>query len=180
MQLFEIVNNEVTFSPQALELKPFKALWERDKNKNKKEAIAELSFVYFFSDYKSIYANIVEEEERALEIYNALEMKQLPDNLVYDACNFYKERQHTISMELLRSARRAIKKIEKYFDEVDFTETNEKGQLKHDISKAANLLGNIAKITQNLSQLEEQVQKEIEESSNMKGNRQKNLFEDGI
>lgn len=179
MQLFDYVNHDVTFSPQALELKPFRDLWDRDKSKDKRVAIAQLAFVYYYSDYKSIYANITDEEERAAEIYKTGTLKELPDDMVYKACSFYKRRQNTTSMELLISARKAVKKIEEYFDTVDFTEENEKGMLKHDITKGSNLLGNIAKITQNLASLEDQVKKEIEAAGDMKGNRTKSLFEDG-
>lgn len=180
MQLFEFVNNRVTFAPQALEIKVFKALWDRDTSKKKEKANAELAFIYFYADYKSIYADIIDDEERAHEIYKTLSMVELPDTKVYEGCDYYMERQNTISMGLLRSARKAVKKIEDYFNEVDFTEVNEKGMLKHDITKGANLLGNIAKITQNLASLEDQVQKELEETGDMKGQRKKNLFEDGF
>ena len=180
MQLFEYVNNEVTFSPQALEIKPFRALWDRDKSKDKKTAISELAFIYYYSDYRSIYANITNEDERAVEICKTCTIKEKPDDLIYKACDFYIERQNTISMELLRSARKSIKKIEKYFDDVDFTEEDEKGKLKYDITKTANILGNISKITEGLAKLESDVQKEIESSGDMKGSGTKKLFEDGI
>lgn len=180
MQLFDIIDNKISFAPQALEIKVFKALWLRDKTKHKERANAELAFVYFYSDYKSIYATITDDDERAVIIYDTLDMKEKPDDLVYEACNYYKERQNTHSMNLLLSARIATKKMEDFLASVDFTEEDSKGNLKYDINKVANILGNIAKIVENLAALQDQVQKELEESGTMRGSRAKNIFEDGI
>ena len=46
MNLFEIVNNNVTFSPQALLVKPFKEIWDKDETEDKSLAKRELSYIY--------------------------------------------------------------------------------------------------------------------------------------
>ena len=55
MNLFTVENQRVTASPEALTIKEFKALWDRDSSKHKETAIEEFAYVFFMSDYKSVY-----------------------------------------------------------------------------------------------------------------------------
>lgn len=180
MKIFELVNNKVKFSPQALELKPFKALWLRDKSEDKARANAEMAFVYYFSDYKSDFANETNNEIRAKEIMKIVDgMKIPPDNLVYEACDFYTERQKTISIELLYAARVAASKIKQFYLDVDLTVTDKSGKPIWDITKLQNSLTNLSKTIEGLENLEDRVKREMEEASGMRGNRKKAMFEDG-
>jgi len=45
MKLFKYEGYEVKVAPEALTLKPFKKLWDRDKSKTKEKAFMELSFL---------------------------------------------------------------------------------------------------------------------------------------
>ena len=55
MELFIIEKNKVIASPEALLIKEFKDIWDSDKFLSKDRAVSELAYVYFTTDYKSIY-----------------------------------------------------------------------------------------------------------------------------
>ena len=57
MELFELdKNGKLELAPQAILIKEFKVLWERDKSKNKKIASFELVFVYYMMHWRSPYS----------------------------------------------------------------------------------------------------------------------------
>lgn len=72
MKLFKEDNYEVTFSEEALTIKAFKDLIKRDKDRGKKTALNELSFVYFFVDPRSDFSYFLDEDEKINEIKQAI------------------------------------------------------------------------------------------------------------
>ena len=55
MKLFRYEGYNITISEEALLLKPFKTLWDRDKSKDKYKAMQELGYIYFMEDPRSDY-----------------------------------------------------------------------------------------------------------------------------
>ena len=53
IKLFRYEGYKIIISEEALALKPFKQIWQRDRTVNKDKAIAELGFIYFFCDPRS-------------------------------------------------------------------------------------------------------------------------------
>lgn len=47
IKLFRYEGYKIIISEEALALKPFKQIWQRDRTVNKDKAIAELGFIYF-------------------------------------------------------------------------------------------------------------------------------------
>ena len=68
IKLFKYEGYKVTISEEAILLKPFEAIWNRDKTKTKDRALSELSFIYFFCDPRSDYQYLVEDTNRLEEI----------------------------------------------------------------------------------------------------------------
>ena len=64
MKLFKYEGYKITIDPEAMLLKPFKKIWNRDKTASKDKAMMELGFIYFFCDIRSDYQYIVDLEER--------------------------------------------------------------------------------------------------------------------
>lgn len=77
MELFELnkTTYDVDINPNALLLKPFKVIYNRDRSKSKEKALKELAYVYFFTDIKSDYQYIVDEDLRSDEIVKDLILK---------------------------------------------------------------------------------------------------------
>lgn len=183
MELFELNNGVVTYSPIALTLEPFKVLWKRDRSKDKSIAILELSYVYYFTDYKSDFSDIIDQREKSKEIIKVLfpkDTKWKPDDKVQTAIEFYRERSETITTRLLENAMMAVHKISTYLSSVDLTEVDDRGKLVHDAKKVADTVGALDKLIDSLAKVEEKVKKEKQVKDKMRGSTEKKLFEDGI
>jgi hypothetical protein len=184
MELFEIKKDQVAFSPQALSLKPFHVLWKRDKSENKVIANAELAAVYFYTDYKSDFSTIIDENEKLEHIKSVIvgmpeEWK--PDKKFEEACAFYAEMQETHTTLLLQDAQFAVTSVRKFLRGLNMEEVDDRGKPIHDLKKVIDSLGQLNKVTESLEALEEQVKKKIRQKQDTaRGGREKATFEDGI
>lgn len=183
MILFEIKDYSFTFSPQALALKPFKVLWERDRFKDKSTATAELAFIYYFADGRSDFNNILDKEKRTTEILN--QIGGLPenwkiDNEIEEAIEFYKERTKTISSILLEDAEHAAHTLSNFMRTIDLHEKDDKGKYVNDAKSIADTLAKIPKVIDSLQETAKKVKKELEEKGNARGSISKGIFEDGM
>ncbi|MCT4631294.1 MAG: hypothetical protein N4A76_00990 [Firmicutes bacterium] len=180
MELFQLKDNVVTFHPQALTLKPFKALWDRDRSKTKKNAIEELSFVYFVMDWKSEFADILDFKTRAEEVRKIVISKEKweLDDKVREACEFYDRLQQTLSMKLLAAARVGIEKIESFLHNVDIEERDRNGKLIHNPTSIQKTINEMGQTVSGLKKLEDIVKKEQAEDSRIRGGGEVGMFED--
>lgn len=129
MRLFRYEGYEVKVAPEALTLKPFKKVWDRDKSKTKDTAIQELSFVYFYCDPRSDYQYIIDDDDRleAVRDGEGLPKKWKPDAVLMQAIEFYKTFD-TASAALLRAAMIAVDKVKKKLVDADLDKTDDKGK----------------------------------------------------
>lgn len=165
MNLFEIINNNVEFSPQALSIKVFKRIWDNDKSKDKVQAIKELSFVYFMSDERSDYMYLLDEDEREEEICNALDIDDqwTREQYIDDAIAYYVKASTTTSTMLLASTRNVIQKISKFLDTVDINERDARTNKPiHDIGKITASVEKIPRLVRSLNEIEKEIVKEKE------------------
>ena len=171
MEIFDEENGLVVIHPAAKTLKPFKKLINRDKSKDKAYALEDLAFVYFFTDYKSDFSDILDDNIRSEEVKKVCitRDKWTLDSDIQAAIDFYHERQQTTSSKLLDSANEAIGKIEKYFKDIDLDQKDDKGKPIHDVNKILASVNNLSKTVQSLKDLEEIVRREKEEESRIRG-----------
>lgn len=166
MQLFNLDNNRVTFSPEALTIKAFKDLWDRDSSKHKEFATEELSYVFFMSDYKSVYLSYDAEARQQKIIRDVITKKNWqPDDKIKAAIQKYEELQYTPSMALLKDAESALDKIRWYFKNVDVT-TDVEGTITKTLIANVEKLGGVIK---GLSALRDLVDKEMSEAQRVRG-----------
>ena len=166
MNLFTLDHNRVVTSPEALVIKEFKDLWSRDTTKNKNIAVEELAYVYYMTDYQSLYRQY-DTDTRELKVIKDVisDKKWLPDDVVRAAILKYVELQETPSMGVLRDARTALYKIREYFRDISVTDDTS-GKVTQ------TLINNVAKLgdlIQGLKSLEELVEKEITEGKRIRG-----------
>lgn len=170
---------EIEVNPAALTLTPFKAVM--DKYKDRKHGITELSFIAFLLNPKSDFADIRDEKERKdtilLSMAGADKIKL--DKVTDRAIEFYKLRNHTTTTLFLDSALTALDKLAKFFNEVDFTQVNDKGDLKYDAKKLVDVISSSPKLMNSIRELKEQIRKEQELEGHVRGAGQKGVYEDG-
>lgn len=183
MNLFEIQNNALSFSPVALALEPFKKLWDRDKSKKKEKATAELAAVYYYADMKSDFSDILDNEEKLKQVLIYLPdlgESWEPDELFNQAVEFYKERSNTVTTKLLEDSQVGLNKIGKYLRNVDLLALDDKGRPIYNAKQYADTQKQLGDIIASHNKLEEQVKKEQISKKNSIGSKEKNMFEDGI
>ena len=176
--LFDLIDGIVTIAPQVLEIKAFKRLWDRDKSRHKKIATEELSFVFYFSDIRSMYQSANDQEKTNLikkDVITATKWK--PDKAVWEACTKYRELFTSPSIRFLEKARIALNALGDYFEHVDFSVVNNRGDPVYKVREIAQSLKDSEGILTSLKRLEERVMQEQEDFT-IRGGGQKGLMED--
>ena len=175
----------VKYSPLLLTLEPFKKIIDRDKTKGKEIAIKEISFIAFFADIRSDYMYIVNDEERARELVNDLELPKnwKIDATIKQAIEFYTSRSTTVNSSIYKSAYKAAIDISNYLNKTDalLSERDENGKVVTDISKITSALEKVPKIMANLNSAHTELIKEQKiTEGRTKGSKTFNIFEDGL
>ena len=164
--LIELSNNVLSIQPEALQIKEFRNLWNRDKSKTKDKALKDLAYIYYSTDFQSIYRNYhpdTRESKIKLDIYGDREYSI--DMAVVEGQNKYKELQTTLSMELLSDAEAGIDKLRIYFQNVDFA-ADEEGRAAKNFIANVKQLGDLVK---GLKLLREEVEKELSDQMQLRG-----------
>jgi hypothetical protein len=164
MNLFEIENNVVIYSPQALMLEPFKKIWQEDKSEDKIQANLIMSYVYYMADERSDFMHILNVDERMQAIKEAL---QLPEDFngrseeLIQAIKFYEKLSETTSTKLLQSTRLVLQKISEFLDNINLNERDERSNKPiHDIGKITGSVEKIPKLIRAINEIEKEVVKE--------------------
>ena len=129
MNLFELENNVVMFSPQALLIEPFKKIWKSDKSTSKEKSTLELAFIYYMADERSDFMHILDTDERIREIKLFMDMPKSFTGKSKDivrAIHYYEKLSETTSTKLLQSTRLVLQKISKFLDDIDIDERDER------------------------------------------------------
>ena len=179
IKLFKYEGYKLNISEEALLLKPFKEIWQRDKSKNKDKALQELGYVYFISDPRSDYQYLVDEEERskAIKEGEGIDSKWEPDKVVLDAITFYKSFKPTSAL-LLEDTRFAVDKLRKLLREIDLTKVDDKGKPIYTLNTITATIKQIPSLVKDLDEAEKTLSKELIESSKVRGSQEKSMYED--
>lgn len=176
IKLFKYEGYKIVISEEALALKPFRQIWQRDKTINKEKAIMELGFIYFFCDPRSDYQFLVDDNERleAIKEGEGLPAKWEPDKVIKEAMDFYMSFK-PISALLLEDTRFMVNKYRKRlrsqeFDELEVRELKEVGAL----------IKQIPSLVKDLDEAEKALNSEMRNSGKMRGQGEKTIFEDGL
>ena len=181
MKLFKYEGYEVRVSPEALNLKPFKKLWNRDKTKDKEKAMLELSFIYFYCDPRSDYQYILDDEDRMIAVKEGI---GLPENwkldaAMMDAVTFYKTFD-THSAMLMRLAAEGVEKVKKAMKDLEPTDTGTAKKAPITVVKEyLSVLKLIPEVASMLKEAEKSLNEEAE-FGEAKGSIEKTLFDDGL
>lgn len=181
MKLFKYEGYKIVISEEALAIKAFRDIWNRDRSVSKDKAILELGFLYFFLDPRSDYAYIINEEDRL----NIIKEQQgfgenwKPDAKLKIAMNVYKTLTTTTGSLLLDSARVVAERLRDAMTQFDIQAalTEEGSQVFSRVAKATT---EIPKIVQSIAEAEKIVNAEIIEGNKLRADKQKTIAEDGF
>lgn len=182
MKLFKYEGYKVVISEEALALKPFKQIWNRDRTANKDKAISELAYIYFMEDPASDYQYLVDRDERSEAIIEGegLPTNWKPDKIVKEAMNFYSSFKTTSAL-ILEDTRKVAENLRKALPTLDITEEDDKGRPKHTIASITKAIRELNILIKELAETERIISKEMAENNGrVRGKRAKTLLEDGL
>lgn len=179
--LFTVENSVAIPNTETLLIPPFKEIWERDKSKDKGQAIKEFTFVELMSSKKKTnpYAGYSDEIrfEKLKEYLFEEDWEQ--DNLIEEALikikEFQKEASPTYSYYL--SVLEAAEKMKTFFKTFNINERNDKGIPIYKPGDITRALNDTDKVLQNINSMKEKVEQELFEQTKTKSNKQINPFE---
>lgn len=175
MKLFKLENNNLVITPEALTIGAFSAIYKRDKNRSKVNAIKEFSYIYFMIDPRSDYMYLSDLKDRSDLIKNhiGIATKIENDKEIKIAGEVYKQLITTTSSKLLKSTLSIANKITECLDNVETVNLD-------NLKEVLNATKDLPSIIETLQNVEAKIHKEIEEESNMRGSKVKKILEDGI
>ena len=179
MKLFKYEGYQLTISEEAYLLKPFKAIWKRDRTRDKDIAKQELGYIYFMEDPRSDYQIYIDRAERSKQIRLGEGIKETwqPDKLVEDAMVFYSSFKSD-SAALLDDMRVMVSKLREQLKEIDLTKEDDKGKPIYSIDSYTKIVTDLAKLTKVIDETEKAIARDIIQSDKVRGSVEKAVLED--
>lgn len=176
MRLFKYEGYNLSISEEALALKPFRTVWNRDKTVSKERAIMELGYCYFMEDSRSDYQYIIDREERSNAIKEGEGFKSTwqPDKLVKEAMKLYASFKSTSALlledtrALVDGYRNKLRELTSDMSELDVKEVKELGAI----------IKQVPSMVKDLDEAEKALAKEIAQNDKVRGAQEKSIYED--
>jgi hypothetical protein len=184
MKIFTMDNDtfEISLDPEVLLIKEFKAIVDRDKTKGKIVSMAELSYIWFFADFRSDFGQIIDEKERTSDIMDAivgLPKNWSPDDLVRAAIERYRKLSESVASRLLIDAMSTVNNLSKYAKEASSELSKMDGEKPaHDVSKILAFIDKLPNTLSTIKKLEEEVIRERNIGTSHRGTQERGMFED--
>lgn len=173
MKLFDIVAGKVLIHNDALGIPAFKKVWDTDKA-DKELATKYISYIVLKNKYDSPYVQSMDSEDieprLKKELFGKADFK-LPKEVI-EAEQAYIGFNNTLTLQLLRNARKKLESISKYYTE-SLDDLLDEKKVK-DILAGMSSLGNTIK---SLDLLEASVRAEELTNSKVRGGGELNPFE---
>lgn len=176
MRLLTYEGYNITIDPMLLTLKPFKAIWVRDKTEKKDRAIQEISYVYFMEDPRSDYQFIIDRDERDKKIRedSGIKASWNPDGTVKEAMKLYSSFKTTSA--LLLEDTRAM--VDGYRNKLRELTANMSDLEVKEIKDIGAIIKQIPALVKDLDEAERTLAKEIAQSDKVRGTAEKAIYED--
>lgn len=175
MRLLTYEGYNITIDPMLLTLKPFKAIWVRDKTEKKDRAIQEISYVYFMEDPRSDYQFIIDRDERDKKIRedSGIKASWNPDGTVKEAMKLYSSFKTTSA--LLLEDTRAM--VDGYRNKLRELTANMSDLEVKEIKDIGAIIKQIPALVKDLDEAERTLAKEIAQSDKVRGTAEKAIYE---
>ena len=176
MRLLVYEGYNLTIDPMVLTLKPFKAIWVRDKTEKKDRAISEIAYIYFMEDPRSDYQYIIDRDERSKAIKEGEGLKPTwqPDGTVKEAMKLYASFKTTSA--LLLEDTRAL--VDGYRNKLRDLTSNMTNLDVKDVKDLGAIIKQVPSMVKDLDEAERALAKEIAQSDKVRGTAEKAIYED--
>lgn len=131
------------------------------------------TFIYMLVDFKSPLRDM-EEKEKLKEALRCAELEK--DDItteVEEATAIYELYQENSarSLRTLKAMRQSLNQLDKYFESIDFTKTDKKGELLHSAKEYLTNLSTVKKAYESYEEFEDRVHKELTAEATIRGTR---------
>lgn len=179
--LYDNVNNRIELNvPEILLVREFKELMKNERNICNEDpkgeyglrAFREFTYIWLALSWKSVYADYDEQERHIEALRDAnLTEEEFNNPEFRAACRKFRSIQEANkSMKLLQAARNMVDKFIDYFNLADPLERDEQtGKPVFKVKDIQAEMQNLTKVHETMVQLENQVKKEIEAQSYLRG-----------
>lgn len=180
--LFVVENNIAKPNTETLLIEPFKTIWERDKSKDKSQAIKEFTFIELMTSkrksnpYAGYNDSVRYDKLKEFLFDDKWDMDSLIEQGLAKIDEFQKEASPTYLYYI--DSLKAAEKTRRFLRELDLSERNIKtGNPLYKPKDVTSAITDTEKIIQTLSILKEKVDQELFDTIKTKGNKQINLLE---
>ena len=136
-------------------------------------AVKQFAYIFHIEDHSSPYANgYVDAYDRQKAVAKAIfsQDNYTPDATIKKAMEKYRELTKTPMVLLLESANIAILKLRDYFNDLDFTDLDEKsGRMVNDPKKVSDTIKGLGGLVESVRKLEDEVAKDTVGTTNRSG-----------
>ena len=176
MKLFKYEGYNLTISEEALALKPFKKIWDRDKTSTKEKAIVELAYCYLMEDPRSDYQYIIDRDDRsdAIKEGEGLKKDWKPDKDIIAAMELYASFKSTAAL-LLDDIRTLV---DGYRSKLKDMTSDMSTLTVKEVKDIGAIIKQIPSIVKDLDEAEKAIAKEITQNDKVRGAQEKSIYED--
>lgn len=169
--LFDIIGSTITLKPESLVVPEFKKIWDRDKSKDKKRAIDEISYIVFLCDKsdRNPYKNYSEVDRMSML---QKDFNVDPDVLIQEAIDKFKILNTTRYERVVHAALDSLEDIEDYYVGI-----KEKDKKEFDITEYLGSMEKLGKAIKSLRELEKQLEADRAEGNKVRGSNEIGLYE---
>lgn len=178
---YDNANNRIELvKPEILLVKEFAELMDNERNICKEDptgqlglrAFKEFKYIWLAIDWKSVYCDDSEQERHQFALRDAgLTEEEFNDPKFRAACRKYRQIQESNkSVQLLNAAKEMVDKFIEYFKLTDPLERDETtGRPVYKVKDIQAEMKNLIDVHETMVQLEDQVKKQIESQSSLRG-----------
>lgn len=178
---------QLDISDELWHIRQFKKYLEKrfktfsDKEDAKELILKELGFLYFNYNPESDFASQVDEELRRLEVidYMGLPLSWKEDEYFKDILKAYLGPESLFD-KLLKTARISTDKINNQLNNIDLDERDKSGKPIYNLKQFNDTIKQLPETMEALDKAEKMYIKNKSEKTNLKGGKEKSMFEDGI
>lgn len=179
MKLLKYEGYKLNISEEALLLKPFKVIWDRDKSATKEKALMEFGYIYFMEDSRSDYQMYIDREERSAQIKLGEGFKEswTPDAKLLAAMEFYSSFKSD-SVLLLEDLRVMVNNLRKHLKNIDLEAVDDRGKPIYNIDSYTKTVADLNKLIKSIDETEKTINNELTKSDKVRGSSEKAMYED--
>jgi hypothetical protein len=172
MKVFELKDNQIIIDPNFLTIPIFGTIWDKDKSKDKHEAVSYFTYIYHVCDHASPYSNYpISKRMEAVQADLITDPKWKPSNDIKEAINKYRELSTTPMQRLLLAAQRKVDEIAEFLEETPVDAETVKPVLE--------VFNKLTLTVNNFGKLNEAVTKEQKDNNvKRRGEKSTSMFED--